>query len=313
MSGPSRAAPSAPADQRRRAVGVLLLGTLFWAAGGLIATGSPLGGPQLAFWRSLLGAALYQALLAVRGVRPTVEQIRRSALGGVGFGLSVVALFMAFKSTTLLTANVIGAVQPLLLVPVAVRSHGQHISHRALLAVVGAIVGTVICILGSTNSGRWSLHGDLLALLGVVTGCLYPIGTKAARATLSPLEFQAGALCVATVVTFPAALLFGGGWHWPSPGGFGWVLGLVAVGGTGHLLFSSAQRHLSVADTSTIALLEIVEVSLAAAVVFGQSIGVMQAVGMAAVIAAVGGFVRMTAVGQEIDPDGAASGVAVDR
>ena len=295
---------------RRRAVTVLVIGTMFWTGGGLIARGAPLGGPQLAFWRSLLGAAIYQSIVIARGPRPTLArvatQLRVCAVAGVGFGLGIVALFMAYKSTTLLDANVIGAIAPLILVPLAARLHGDRLPGIAIVLVLVAFAGTVIAVIGSSNSGAWSLRGDLLAALGVVVSCLYPIGTKSARRTLEPLEFQAGVLWVSAAITLPAAIWLGDGWLWPSARSLGWALALVAIGGTGHLCFSWSQRHLSVADTSTIGLIEIIEVSVAAAIVFDQPISILAGIGMVTVMAAVGGFVRLTAA---IEPDEAGTTV----
>jgi len=306
---------------RRRAVTVLVIGTFFWTGGGLIAKGSPLGGPQLAFWRSLSGAVTYQAIVVVVGLRggsrPTAARVRRqlrvSAVAGAGFGLGIVGLFMAYKSTTLLDANVIGAISPLVLVPVAARLHGDRLPSRAMVLVLVAFVGTVIAVTGSSNSGAWSLRGDLLAVFGVLAGCVYTLGTKSAREVLEPLEFLAGVLWVSSAITLPAALLLGDGWVWPSPRAMAWAIGLVAVGGTGHLCFSWSQLHLSVADTSTITLIEIIEVSIAAAIVFDQPIGLLAAIGMVTVMCAVAGFVRLTAAIEPAEAGGTVLAVGPDR
>src|SRR5439155_26556127 len=125
-------------------------------------------GPQLAFWRSLAGAVTYQAILLGQGRRPRLADLRTAAVGGLGFGLGVLFLFAAFKSTTLTSANVITALQPILLGIVATRIHKPPPSPRGIVAMVVAISGTIVVVAGSTGGGAWSLHGDLLAAAGVV-------------------------------------------------------------------------------------------------------------------------------------------------
>lgn len=270
---------------------MLLAVAVLFAGGGLIARGAPLSGPSLAFWRSIAGATVYQGILIARGRRPSLADLRTAALGGVGFGLSVVCLFIAFKSTTLVSANVIGSLQPVLLGLVSHRFGGDRVGRRGWVAIGTAVIGTAIVVIGSsTHNGQWSLRGDLFAVASVLVGCLYPIGTKRARESMGALRFQAAALWVSAAVTLPAMLLTAHSFAVPSPHSWLWVVGLVAVGGSGHVLFSSAQHHVSVATSSTIVLLEVIGVAIGAAVFFGQSISLVQVVGMMIVAIGVGRF-----------------------
>ena len=67
--------------------------------------------------KTTLGERLI-AILVARG-------LRIAAVGGVGFGLAVAFLFVAYKTTTLLSANVIACLQPLVLGLVAHRYAGR--------------------------------------------------------------------------------------------------------------------------------------------------------------------------------------------
>lgn len=95
-------APVAPARRRPSVAsnpgGALVVAAALWAGGGLIGRGAPMSGPVLAFWRSLLGAVIYLAILLARGRRLRVDDLRTAAVGGLGFGLSVALLFAAYKS-----------------------------------------------------------------------------------------------------------------------------------------------------------------------------------------------------------------------
>lgn len=266
----------------------LVVAAILWAGGGLISRAAPISGPGLAFWRCLLAAVIYQGVLAIRGVRPSLAGLRASWLGGLGFGLSVVCLFIAYKTTTLVSATVIGSLQPLLLGVVAHRT--SHRLDRLLWASSGvAALGTVIVVLGSsTDAGTWSLRGDLFAAGAVAANMLYVVGTKRARATLGGLEFQASMLWAAAVCVAPIAWFTHSGHFVPDATAWRWILALVAVGGTGHVVYSVAQRHVSVAASSAILLAEVLGVSIGAVVFFDQSLGAVQVIGMALVAGAVG-------------------------
>ena len=283
---------------------MLLAAALFWGGGGLIVKATPLAGPQLAFWRSLAGALIYQSVLLAQKKKPSIKGFRTALVGGVGFGLSLVLQFIAYKSTTLVSANVIGSIQPLLLAVFlfvsvritkarrksAVESHGLS----AISATFLAVAGTVVVIIGSTSGGAWSIHGDVAAFASVIIGCLYPIGIKHARPTMGSLEFQAASLWISTIITLPAAAFTAGSLSFPPWRALLWILGLVAIGGSGHLLFTSAQRHVSVVASSTIALLEVAAVAIGANVFFHQSVTALQLLGMAIVALAIGWWVAQS-------------------
>gem|GEM_PF-1389556 len=284
------APPTGPSFAARHAGAIMLIGALFWAGGGLIARAAPLSGPTLAFWRCLLAAATYQAILAFRGRPPSWAHLRSGALGGVGFGLSVVFLFVALKTTTLVSATVIGSIQPLLLAAITHR-YSQQLSRLLWISSAAAVGGTVLVVVGSsTRSGDWSVTGDLIALLAVGTNIVYVLSTKRARSTMEPLEFQAAMLWVATLTVLPiaAVLSIGGTPFVPTLDGWQAIVALIAVGGTGHLLFTHAQGHLSVAAASAIAMTEVLAVAIGAAVLFDQPVGPVQILGMAVVGIAVG-------------------------
>lgn len=287
------------AQVRQPATGVcvaaLLAATLFWAGGGVVARSAPLGGPQLGFWRSLLAAVAYCSIFTAAGGRIRWSTVRTAAPGGACFGLSVAAIFAAYKSTSFVSANVISALQPLLLVPVSARLGGHRIGARGLTLVVGAIGGTVLVTVASTGEGSWTLRGDLLAVLAAVLGCGYALGTKSARRTLGAFEYAAAAMVVSTVATLPGAALLGGGWIWPSTRQLGWAALLVAVGGTGHLLMAWAQRFLPVVTVSTIVLAEIPALAVASVIFFDERLRTLQVAGIVVTMVALTAFVRLEA------------------
>lgn len=279
---------------------LLLAAGVLWAGAAMIVRGAPISGPPLAFWRCLLGAVVYQAVLRWRGVRIGRHDLWRAAPGGLGFGLSVVFLFAAYQSTTLVSASVIAALQPLALGAVAHRFSGR-LGGRLWAATALATAGTVVVVAGSsTQSGTWSLRGDLLAACGIAANVLYVLGTKRARAHMGALHYQSAMLWVAAAAVLPVVLVTG---PRSLPPAVAWwsIAGIVAVGGTGHVLFSAAQRHVSVAASSSILLVEVVATATGAAILFDQPPGAVQLLGMAVVGVAIATWVAHT--GKEADAD----------
>ncbi len=283
------------ADHALAPVGAALAATGLWSIGNLIAVSAGLPGPQLAFWRTLFGAAVYGAIFVLRGGRYSVAAFRAAAVGGVAFGLSATLFFSALKHTTVASATVIAALQPVLLLPYSMRRLGEKVTAARILLILVAVSGTVIVVLGSSdNSGEWSLTGDLLAFAGTLVGCAYFVGTKSARETLGALEYQASALPTAAVVALCGALISGPGLQAPTLAALGAAMAMTLVPGSGHLLMSWSQKHLEVSTTSTIALGVTVLSSLGAVAVYDQSLEPLQVVGMAVVLVALAVFVRQT-------------------
>ena len=277
--------PGAPASA---AIGA----TFLWAGGNVLVRAATVAGPQLAFFRTLIGASVYNGVFIARGGRPTRSTIRTAALGGLGFGLQATLFFTALKTTTVASATVISTLQPVMMLPVSARLYGDRLSRRRLMLTFVAVAGTVLVVVGSTSEGSWSIWGDLLALAGTAMGCCYFIGTKSARATLDTLEYQAAALIVACVVALPGALLLGGGLSVPTWHQLMWPALMTAIPGTGHLLMSWAQRSLSVSFTSTVTLNVLVMTVLGAAVFFDERVSLLQGVGCSVVLVSLGLFVR---------------------
>jgi drug/metabolite transporter (DMT)-like permease len=301
--GRSTDRPALGPDHPGAPVAAALAATTLWSAGNLIAVSAGLPGPQLAFWRVLGGALLYQAAFRLRGGRMTLRTFRTAALGGVAFGLSASMFFTALKLTSVASATVIAALQPVMLLPYSTRKMGERVDGRQLLLVLLAVAGTATVVLGASGtSGESSVGGDLLALAGTAVGCAYFVGTKKARETLDALEYQAAALPSGAVVALAGAVLTGPGLVRPSAADLGVAMVMVLVPGTGHLLMSWSQKHLDVNTTATIALDVTVLSSLGAVVVFGQELGAVQVVGMAVVLVALALFVRHSTGTPPIDP-----------
>jgi drug/metabolite transporter (DMT)-like permease len=289
-------------EHRLAPVAVAIGATVLWSLGNLMAAASDLPGPQLAFWRITFGAVLYQLVFRLRGGRMRIETLRTATTGGLAFGLSSILFFTALQTTSVASVTVILALQPVLLLPYAVRRLGERVDGARLVLMALAILGTVVAVLAGSSSGTHSVLGDVLAFAGTLVGCAYFVGTKRARESLGTIEYQAAALTVGAVVALAGALVTGPGLVTPDAGDLGWALLLTVVPGTGHLMMSWAQAHLDVSTTSTITLDVVVLSSLGAVLAFGQSLVPAQVLGMAVVLVALALFVRRASAASLPEP-----------
>ncbi|MFI6106603.1 DMT family transporter [Streptomyces sp. NPDC051310] len=142
------------------------------AAASLVFRTSDLGPLALSFWRCAGGLVLLLAALAVRRRRAAgpAEPRRRRVLRilGTGIGLTVFqsAYFAAVEATGLAVGTVVtlGA-GPVLIALGARLTMGERLGRGGSLAVVGALGGLVVLVLGSGGTGEVRPAGVALALL----------------------------------------------------------------------------------------------------------------------------------------------------
>lgn len=246
-------------------------------------------GLVLGFHRLWIGALVTVAVLFVRGKRLSWRQLRLCLPGGLAFGLDIVLFFSALKSTTVANATVIGALQPALVLLVVGRLFGEKVTRSAVAWTVVAIGGVAIVVFGSSATPAWSPRGDLLAAAALFAWTWYFVASKQARRDLDPLDFLAGMTLVAAVAVAPVALLSG---QRLNPGGGGEWLKIAALaicsGGIGHLLLSWAHDHIELSAMSLLTLAVPVVATISGALFIHERIVLLQVVGMAVVLCALG-------------------------
>ncbi len=258
-------------------------------------TGSP--GVVVAFWRFLLGAVVWHAWIAMRGLRSgaarTVDRAawRAAALPGVVFGINLACFFSGATRTPIAHAEFISALTPVVLIPVAAIVLGERIHRYAVVGGALALAG-ISLILSQAPPAGTSLSGDLLVAGAVVAWVVYLMTAKAARATLDTSAFMAVMTTTACLTTLPLALLTGGGVAGVTGlTARGWVLVAVlavTAGTISHGLLTWAQRRVAV---GTISILQLAQPGLGvlwAATFIGESVTPVQVLGMGIVLGAVG-------------------------
>lgn len=259
-----------------------------WGLSGVLAKKTDMPGMAVAAYRLCVGAIVILPILYATGHRLTWRMLRISMWGGLFLGLDIVLFFTAVKETTVANATIIGALQPvivMLLAPIT----GERVARRSQAWAGVGLVGTALVIFGASGLPEWSARGDGLAFLALGAWTSYFFASKRARGKLTTIEYTTSTALIAAVLATPIAVVSGTDLSWPT--WHSWIyLAIMAVvaGIGGHFLMSYALPHLPLWLSSTMTLSIPVISTVAAVIWLGESLAVMQAVGMTIVLVALG-------------------------
>jgi O-acetylserine/cysteine efflux transporter len=187
------------------------------------------------------------------------------------------------------------ALQPVVVLFFFSRRFGETVTRLEWLLSAAAIVGVGLVVFGSTDSPSWSIGGDLLAVCALVCWTLYFVYSKRARETLGAVEYQGLSLWFSSLIVLPIAAIFSGTLD-PGPGKWWWIPAMVAIPGTGHLLINWAHAKVPLGLVSQLTLVSpVVSVALAAVVLEGETVNLVQVAGMLLVLGALAALVRTRA------------------
>ncbi|MFJ3519095.1 MULTISPECIES: DMT family transporter [unclassified Streptomyces] len=272
------------------------------AAASLLFLASDLGPLALSFWRCAGGLAVLLAVLAVRGSRgrPVPSRARPSAgsliVTGLLFTLFQAAYFAAVRDTGLAVGTVVtlGA-GPVIIALGARRWMGERLGLGGVTAVVGALAGLAVLVLGS-GGGEVRPLGVGWALLSAAG---YAGMTLRARwlgqrgAGGDPLVTTAWSVAVGTVCLLPLAAVEGLLPHTADPGRVLWLLVYVATVPTAlaYALYFTGAAAVRAATVSVIMLIEPVSAAVIAVLVLGERLTGAVVLGTALLLAAVGALI----------------------
>ncbi len=250
-----------------------------------------------ALYRCWLAIPLLWLTAALPRVRRELDRewLLASLVGGGLFGVHQLIYFTSLKLTTVTNVAIIGALQPLVVLPIAGPMFGERATLRAVLWSVAALAGTGLVIVGSTGLSAWSPLGDALAALNVLAFTAYFLASKRIRARVQPWPYVVGMTTVSGCVMLTAALATGQ--DLLSPHGTDWLVFLMLAvfpGTLGHALMNWAHAHVSAFVISTLFLGVPVVAAAAAATLLGERITPLQIAGGAIVLMAIA---RMTLTG----------------
>ncbi|MFB8041717.1 DMT family transporter [Streptomyces hydrogenans] len=238
MSNPQSLSAAHPALPVGRSLLYLVVAGVAWgtagAAGSLVFRNSDMGPLALSFWRCAGGLLLLLAVPALRLLRPgrarpasassgapaaaSVVESRRTRLiriGGTGLGLAVfqTAYFAAVESTGLAVGTVVTLGAGPVLIAVGARvTMGERLGLGGLAAVVGALAGLTVLVLGGGGAevrlagvGYAVLSAAGFAALTLLTRWLGRSGAGAAGSLAS----TAWTFGVSALVVLPLAAVEG--------------------------------------------------------------------------------------------------------
>lgn len=286
-----------PAEQRT-SLGIVAstIAVIIWgSASVLVKAIDGIDGVGISFHRLLFGTVLLSAVFLIRGGRFSRRMLWTCVPGGIAFGLDILLFFSALRETSTANATVIGALQPILLLPIGVRYFAEAIDRRVVAWSFVAVAGTAIVVFGGTGLPQWSPYGDLLATGALFTWTAYFIASKSARTGLGAIEYFTGLTVVAFAIVAPFALVSGADL---SPAATDDWLAILAVtvfsGALGHVLLNWSHPHVPLQIMSLLTLLVPVVATTGAVVFLDEPVDALQWIGMVVVLAALVLVVRRT-------------------
>lgn len=283
----------------RGLVYLIIAGTT-WGTAGAVASltyrTSDLGPVALSFWRCAAGLVV---LLGVRTVRPRARtavsepagrRVLRVGASGLALAVFQTAYFASVRSTGLAVATVVtlGA-GPVLIALGARVALGERLGRSGVVAVVGALAGLGVLVLGGAEASV-RLQGVLLGLLSAAGCCAMTLITRAARDGSSGTSV--GVFAVTSLCLLPFALAEGLVPHTTQPALLLVLLAYLATFPTAlaYALYFAAAAVVRSATVSVIMLLEPVSAAVLAVVLFGEQLAVTTLVGTLLMLGAVAGL-----------------------
>ncbi|MFD3541081.1 DMT family transporter [Streptomyces sp. NPDC058662] len=271
------------------------------AAASLLFLASDLGPLSLSFWRCAGGLAVLLAVLAVRRPAGNAKRARPSSgsliVTGLLFTLFQAAYFAAVRETGLAVGTVVtlGA-GPVLIALGARRWMGERLGRGGAVAVLGALAGLVVLVLGS-GDGEVRPAGVGWALLSAAG---YAAMTLRARrlgqrgAGGDPLVTTAWSVAVGTVCLLPAAWAEGLLPHTADLDRVLWLLVYLATVPTAlaYALYFSGAAAVRAATVSVVMLIEPVSAAVIAVLVLGERLTGAVVLGTVLLLTAVGALIR---------------------
>ncbi|MGW6575231.1 DMT family transporter [Streptomyces sp. NPDC054945] len=281
------------------------------AAASLLFLASDLGPLALSFWRCAGGLVVLLGVLAVRGSRPVPGRVRPSVASLIGTGLLFTlfqaAYFAAVRDTGLAVGTVVtlGA-GPVIIALGARYWMGERLGRGGVTAVVGALAGLAVLVLGS-GGGEVRPLGVGWALLSAAG---YAGMTLRARwlgqrgAGGDPLVTTAWSVAVGTVCLLPLAMVEGLLPHTAELGRVLWLLVYVATVPTAlaYALYFTGAAAVRAATVSVIMLIEPVSAAVIAVLLLGERLTGAVVLGTVLLLTAVGALIVAEARGPVTAP-----------
>jgi DME family drug/metabolite transporter len=263
--------------------------TVFWSFGGVLGKATGVSGVTLGFWRMWLASAVLSVVVVVLRRIPTRVEVRAAAPLGVLFGLNICAFFISLRQLHVAVALVIGALTPVVALPIAVVVMKERLTPVKLGCAITAVAGVIVSVIAAPSgegSGN-TVTGYVWAVISLLVWVMYLLASKRVRRTVSTLPLMwtmsvVGAVTVsvlALVVRSDLGEMQGTDWVWVT------LLSL-GPGIAGHGLLAWAQPRVDASVSSVLIQAEPLGASVAAWVFLGERVTFAQGAALLVVLAA---------------------------
>jgi drug/metabolite transporter (DMT)-like permease len=298
----------------RRPLSAVWIAVAFWSATSLFvraAHADPLVFMTWRLWFALPPLALIVSLrrrrdghaVVLRADGPSRSTWLLLVVGaGAFFAAGAGTTFVAIGKTRLLDVTLIGALQPVVIIVIAVLFLGEQVDARHAVYAAIAIGGTAVVASASSGRGSWSLAGELIAVASLFLNAGWYLYGRVLRDryAIDPVAFMLWVLAAAAVLTTPVAVVAHGGL---AIGGKAllWAAATMVIGTSAHVLLVWAHRYVPASVSAPLLLAESALVAIGAWICFGESLGAVEVFGSVVVILALWGMLRSPAVTQVED------------
>jgi drug/metabolite transporter (DMT)-like permease len=286
-------------NPRTVAVLVMVVAVFSFSSSSSLIKWSESTGAVIAFWR-MIGAVIawWTLLVVLRTTKgrplPGPTAWRSAVLPGLFFGANIAMFFTAITKTSIAHAEFIGALTPLVLLPLGAIFFAEPPNWRALRWGALSVAGVALVLFFGAAQSASSWQGDLLMVLVMALWTGYLLSTKAARSSgVGTIDFMSCMMPIGVLTAGPIAATIAGGDVFRLSGR-GWLVVLILTFLTGMLSHGCvvyAQQHLPVA---TIGIMQTAQPALAVlfgVVLLGESVRAPQVAGMALVIGGLALFI----------------------
>jgi drug/metabolite transporter (DMT)-like permease len=303
MSEPGRPGGAAAAPTRPLGLFALGIAVVCFSLGSTLVKKAGIPGPTMAFWRMLLTAASWTAILWFTEHRTvTRAELRRALVPGVVFGLNIVCFFTGVTKTSVANAEFIGALTPVILVPAGALLFKERINTRALWFGMVSFAGLMLVLFNVPANGVATWTGNLIIVCAMFSWATYLLTSRRLRAEMSVQAILCAVMMIASVTVFPLAL-FSGNLDEITVHSLPYIALLAVMTGTAAHGFIVYAQH--TVPVGTISILQVAQPALAvvwAYLFLDQTIRPIQLVGMALVIA---GLAAVVTLSRRPSPDAA--------
>lgn len=242
------------------ALGKLIASMVIFGTVGVFRRWIPLPSAAVAAARGLAGAAFLLALAAVRREKLSGALIRRNLAlllcSGAAMGANWIALFEAYRCTTVAAATLCYYMAPVLVILASPLVLGEKLTARKGLCALAALAGMVF-VSGVAEGGLGGTRGALLGLLAAALYAAVVLMNKRMQ-PMPATDRSVVQLLTAGIVVLPYALLSGDGGAEPLSARTVLLLATVCVVHTGlaYALYFGSVDHL---PAHTLALLSYID------------------------------------------------------